>query len=143
MKLSPIDHFQIKTRWNYENLSTQRRSADFLSLRIMRQPGEHQDPFFIYLIADKLPTGTQKFRKFSSKGKKLPTYQELKNFLEERVQALKAAAPSNSSSNTKKQLHSQQNHAQRQLHIHVMITNQQCKCCEEEHRIFKCANSKV
>ena len=72
-----------------------------LSLRNMGQQVEHQDPFFVYLIAEKLPTETRKFWELSSKGKELQTYQELKTFLEERVQALESAAPSNSSSNTK------------------------------------------
>ena len=79
------------------------------SLRNMGQPVEHQDPFFVYLIAEKLPTETRKFWGLSLKGKELQTYQELKIFLEERVQALESAAPSNSSSNTEKRSHSQQN----------------------------------
>ena len=105
------------------------------SLRNMGQPVEHQDPFFVYLIAEKLPTETRKFWELSSKGKELQTCQELKTFLEERVQALESAAPSNRSSNTEKRSHTQQNQPQRQVHTHVTTTNQQC--CEEEHRIFK------
>ncbi|XP_075261145.1 uncharacterized protein LOC142352875 [Convolutriloba macropyga] len=107
-----------------------------LSLRIMEQPVEHQDPFFVYLIAEKLPTKTRKFWELSLKGKRPQTYQELKTFLEERVQALESAVPSNSSSNTKKRSHSKQNQLQRQLHIHVTTTNQQCECCEEEQQTF-------
>ena len=41
-----------------------------------------------------------------------------------------------------KRSHTQQNHPQRQLHTHVTTTNQQCECCEEEHRIFKCGKFK-
>ena len=113
-----------------------------LSLRNMGQPVEHQDPFFVYLIAEKLPTETRKFWELSSKGKEIQTYQEIKTFLEERVQALESAAPSNSSSNNEKRSQSQQNQAQRQLHTHVTTTNQQSECCEEEHRIFKCGKFK-
>ena len=101
-----------------------------LSLRNRGQPVEHQDLFFVYLIAKILPSETRKFWELSLKGKELLTYQELKTLLEERVQALESAAPSNSSSNTKKWSHSQQNQAQRQLNTHVLATNQQCGCCE-------------
>ena len=55
---------------------------------------------------------------------------------------MESAAPSNSSSNTKKRSHLKQNQAQRQLHTHVTTTNQQCECCEEEHRNFKCGKFK-
>ena len=113
-----------------------------ISLRNMGQPVDHQDPFFVHLIAEKLLTETQNFWEFSSKGKELHTYQQLKTFLEERVQALESAAPSNSSSNTEKRSHSQQKRAQRQLNTHVTTTNQQCKYCEEEQRIFKCGKFK-
>ena len=113
-----------------------------LSPRNMGQPVEHQDPFFVYLIAEKLPTETQKFWEISSKRKELQTDQELKTFLEERVKALESTAPSYSSSNTKKRSHTQQNQPQRQLHTHVTTTNQQCECCDEEHRIFKCGKFK-
>ena len=113
-----------------------------LSLRNVGQPVEHQDPFFVYLIAEKLPTETRKFWEFSSKGKEVQTYQELKTFLEERVQALESAESSNSSSNTEKLSHTHQNQPQRQLQTHVTTTNQQCECCEEEHRIFKCGKFK-
>ena len=130
MEISPIDKFQLKTRGNYENLSTQWRSKDFCfstwdNQLIIRT-------LFVYLIAGKLPTETRKSWELSSKGK------ELEIFLEESVQALESAAPSNSSSNTRKQSHSQQNQTQRQLHTHVTTRNQQCKCCEEKHRNFKC-----
>ncbi|XP_075264417.1 uncharacterized protein LOC142356375 [Convolutriloba macropyga] len=114
-----------------------------LSLRNMGQPVEHQDAFFVYLIAEKLPSETRKFWEFSSKGKELQSYQELRTFLEERVQALESAAPSNSSSNIEKRSQSQQNQGQRHLHTHVTTKNQQCECCEEEHRIFKCGKFKV
>ena len=57
--------------------------------------------------------------------------QELKTILEECVQALESAAPSNNSSNTKNRSHSQKNQAQRQFHFHVTTTNQQCECWEE------------
>ena len=36
-----------------------------LSLRNMGQPVEHQDPFFVYLIAEKLPSETRKFWELS------------------------------------------------------------------------------
>ena len=132
---------------SHENTRELRKLVDTmeehrLSLRNMGQPVEHQDPFFVYLIAEKLPTDTRKFWELSSKGKELQTYQELKTFLEERVQALESAAPSSSSSNTEKRSHTQQNQPQRQLHTHVTTTNQQCECCEEEHRIFKCGKFK-
>ena len=100
-----------------------------LSLRNMGQPVEHHDPFFVYLIAEKLPSET-KFWELSSKGKELQTYQDLKPFLAERVQPLESAAPSNSSSNAGKRSHSQQNEAQRQLHSHVTTTNQQWFRCQ-------------
>ena len=132
---------------SHENIRELRKLVDTmeehrLSLRNMGQPVEHQDPFFVYLIAEKLPIETRKFWELSSERKELQTYQELKTFLEERVQALESAAPSNSSSNTEKRSHTQQNHPQRQLHTHVTTTNQQCECCEEEHRIFKCGKFK-
>ena len=41
------------------------------SLRNMGQPVDHQDPFFVYLIAEKLPTETRKFWELSSKRKEL------------------------------------------------------------------------
>ena len=113
-----------------------------LSLRNIGQPVDHQDHFFVYLIAEELPTETKKFWEFSSKGKESHTFQELKIFLEERVQALESAAPSNSSSNTKKRSHSEQNQEQRQHHTHVPTPNQQCECCEEEYRIFTCEKVK-
>ena len=113
------------------------------SLRNIGQPVEHQDPLFVYLITEKLPTETQKIWEVYSKGKEVQTYQQLKTFLKERVQALESAAPSNSTSNTEKQSRLQQNQPQRQLHTHVTTTNQQCECCEEEHRIFKCRKFKV
>ena len=114
-----------------------------LSLRNMGQPVERQDPFFVYLIAEKLPSEARKFWELSSKGKELKSYRELRTFLEERVQALESAAPSISSSNIEKRSHLQQNQGQRHLHTHVTTTNQQCECCEEEHRIFKCGKFKV
>ena len=103
----------MKTLGIYENLSTQWSST---FSRKMGQPAEYQDPFFVYLIAEKLPTEPRKFWELSSKGKQLQTYQELKTFLEERVQALESLAPSNSSSNTEKRSHSQQNQAETTLH---------------------------
>ena len=114
-----------------------------LSLRNMGQPVEHQDPFCVYLIAEKLPSETRKFWELSSKGKELQSYQEPITFLEERDQALESAAPCNSSSNIEKRSNSQHNQGQRHLHTHVTTTNRQCKCCEEEHRIFKCGKFKV
>ena len=114
-----------------------------LFLRKMGQPVGHQDPFFVCLIVEKLPSETRKFWELSSKGKELQSYQELRTFLEERVQALESAAPSNRSSNIEKRSHSQQNQGQRHLHTYITTTNQQCKCCEEEHRIFKCGKFKV
>ena len=139
MELSTIDQFQMKTLkniWELRKLDDTMEEHR-LSLRNMGKPVEHQDPFYVYLIAEKLPPDTRKFWELSSKGKELHPYPELKTFLEERVQAVESAAPSNSSSNTKKRSHLQQNQAQRQFHTHVMTTNQHCECCEEEHQMFK------
>ena len=99
-------------------------------------------PLFCELDCKKLPTETRKFWELSSKSKELQAYQELKTFLEERAQALESASLSNSSSNTEKQSHSQQNRAQRELHTHVTKTNQQFKYCEDKHRIFNCGKFK-
>ena len=69
MELFPIDQFQMKTRELRKLVDIMEEHR--LSLRNMGQPVEHQDPFFVYLIAEKLPSETRKFRKLSSKGKEL------------------------------------------------------------------------
>ena len=108
-----------------------------LALQNLGEPVNSQDIFFVYLISEKLPTETRKQWELSSKGKEPQRYAELRLFLEERAQALEATAP-NGVGATKTQMNGNQRH----LHTHLATSEQQCECCEETHKIFKCGKFK-
>ena len=116
-----------------------------LSLRNMEQPVELQDPFFVYLSAEKLPSETLKFSEPSSKDKELQSYQEprTKDFPGGTCSSLGVSSTKQQFIKYQKTISMQQNQGQRHLHTHVTTTNQQCECCEEEHRIFECGKFKV
>ena len=73
----------------------------------------------------------------SSKGKEPQKYAGFRLFLEERAQALGATAP-NGLGATKTQV----NGNPRYLPTHLATSEQQCECCEETHKIFKCEKFK-
>ena len=116
-----------------------------LALQNLGESVNSQDIFFVYLISEKLPTETRKQWKLSSKVKEPQKYAELRGtrtsfayaFLEERAQALEATAP-NAVGATKTQMNGNQRH----LHTHLATSEQQCECCEETHKIFKCGKFK-
>ena len=108
-----------------------------LAFQNLGEPVNSQDIFFVYLISEKLPTETRKQWELSSKGKEPQRYTELRLFLEERAQALEATAP-NGVGATKTQMNGNQRH----LHTHLATFEQQCECCEETHKIFKCGKFK-
>ena len=108
-----------------------------LALQNLGESVNSQDIFFVYLISEKLPTETRKQWELSSKGKEPQRFAELRLFLEERAQALEATAP-NGVRATKTQMNGNQRH----LHTHLATSEQQCECCEEMHKIFKCGKFK-
>ena len=89
------------------------------------------------MISEKLPTETRKQGKLSSKVKDPQKYADFRIFLEERTQTLKATAP-NELGATKTQVTWNPRH----LHTHMATSEQQCECCEEKHKIFKCGKFK-
>ena len=120
MELSRIEQCLQKIPEICENLST--RWNIRLSLLNMGQPMEHRDPFFVYVIKEKLLS-------------------EKRKFWEERIQALESAAPTSSLIINDKRSHQHQNYPQNQLNTHMTTMNQYCECCEG-HRLFKCGHFK-
>ena len=89
------------------------------------------------MISEKLPTETRRQWELSSKGKEPQKYAELRRFLEERAQAHEDSAP-NGTGATKIQV----NGNPRPLHTYLATSEQQCECCEETNKIFKCGKFK-
>ena len=114
-----------------------------LALRNLGQPVDSQDIFFVYLIGEKLPTETRKFWEISSPGKDPQTYSNLKTFLEERTQALEAAAYNGTQSLNDKKQQSPGSTSDRKLHTHVTSSSNGCECCDNSHKIYNCNNFKA
>ena len=94
----------------------------WFALQNLGEPVNSQNIFFVCLINEKLPTETVKQWELSSKGKEPQKYAELRRFLEERAQALKATAP-NGFGATKIQMKGSPRH----LHTNLATFEQQCE----------------
>ena len=63
------------------------------------KPVDQQDNFFVYLLMERLPIETRKSWENSTPGREPQRYDQLKNYLEERCQALATSLRSTSIGN--------------------------------------------
>ena len=89
------------------------------------------DPMIVYLICERLDSETRKQWELTCASSTLPSYADLRTFIESRSCALEASHTSTRFDNSFRR-------ADKKLQSNVASSEQSCPCCKGTHRIYTC-----
>ena len=111
------------------------------SLKVLGEPVEHWDTILVYQTTEKLDSESRRQWELSLENNETPTFQQLLNFVEQRVRAL-IASNSTDRFNTKSETNSPTVKHQGKRVTTVCHSTGECKCekCGQAHLLYKCAD---
>lgn len=102
------------------------------ALKVLGVPTEQWGHVLVYIISDRVDAETRKQWELAANSKEFPTFNELREFLDKRCQALENAVP------TSRQKYLQSIHkATAPIKVHNTIETR-CPVCKEQHHIYQC-----